>query len=93
MWFLLYTMATKTNKLDTVEELQKAIEENKNRVREIKRADSELRLQMAVKNMNSEDVKEQVEILRACYDYIAQHRNLYGKASKNKTPLPVTGAY
>lgn len=67
-----------TKKFETVEELQNEIEQNKNRVRELKRADSELRLQMAIKEIDG-DMKAQRELLRACYDYIAQHRALFKK--------------
>jgi hypothetical protein len=72
-------MVEKKKSLETVEELQKQITENAEKIRQMKRADSELNLQMAVQKINSEEEKDQREILRACYSYIAQHRALFPK--------------
>ena len=60
--------------LETVESLQKQVEENKSKIREIRKADSELNLQIAVGRMNEDTDDVKAEILRACYNYIANHR-------------------
>lgn len=65
--------------METVESLQEQIKENAEKIRSMKRADSELNLQMAVQKINSEKEADQREILRACYSYIAQHRLLLKK--------------
>lgn len=67
----------KRTSLETVPELEKQILENKQKVRELKRSDSELNLQIAVDKMNSDKEEDMKEILRACYNFIAQHRTMY----------------
>jgi len=63
--------------LESVEALQKEILDKQQKIRTMKRADSEVRLQLAVEKMSSEEINDQKEILDACYDYIAQHRALF----------------
>lgn len=78
-------MTTTKKSTESVETLEQEIEQKKNKVRQMKRADSEIRLVLAVKDMNNEDRKAQKEILDACYDYIAQHRALWRKGGFNQS--------
>jgi pyruvate-formate lyase-activating enzyme len=70
-------MVERKKNLESVDSLSKEKREIEERIRIMKRADSEVDLEMAVKKMNSEDMNDQREILDACYDYIAQHRALF----------------
>lgn len=67
----------KIKSLETISELEKQIEENRDKVRELKRAESCINLQIAVEKINSTEESDMREILRACYNFIAQHRALY----------------
>lgn len=71
-------MTTIKKNLETVETLQQQIQENAEKIRKMKRADSELNLQLVVGKMNTDEENPR-EILRACYSYIAQHRALFSK--------------
>ena len=71
-------MVEKKTKTETVETLQKQMEDNAQKIREMKRADSELNLQLVVGEMGTDEEKPR-EILTACYSYIAQHRILFKK--------------
>lgn len=65
-----------TRKGLSVSELQEQIQENQNKIRELKRSDSEVNIQMRQEQWTSEEPKEVKENLTACYAYIAQHRLL-----------------
>lgn len=65
---------------DQIDELKEQIADNAQKIRELKRQDSELNLKVAVNKVNSDEEKDVKEIMKACYDYIAQHRNMFPKS-------------
>lgn len=67
-------------KIETLEDLQNEVESRLEKIRQMKRSESEINLSMAVEKMNTaeENIKE---IMKACYDYIAQHRALIKKGN------------
>lgn len=71
-------MVTKKTNLENEDTLQQEIAEKQDKLRQMKRAGSELELQSAVADMNTTEENPK-RILKACYNYIAQHRALHKK--------------
>ena len=70
---------------DSVEELERQQNIISEQIRQKKRTDAEVNLQLAVSKKEYPDNLK--ETMQACYNFIATHRKM------PKTPLPVTGAY
>lgn len=70
---------------ESIEELEKQQRIIQEQLRQKKRTEAEINLQMAIRNKEYPDNLK--ETIQACYNFIATHRRI-----KN-SPLPVTGAY
>lgn len=74
-----------TKKIETLEDLNVLQEETKLKIKEMKRAEASVRLQLAVKNINSEKLEDMKELLRACYEYIGTHRHYLKNRIEHRT--------
>lgn len=70
---------------DTVESLQNDIASNQEKIRQLKRANSEFKLKDCYELVMSDKRADIKQVIDACYDYIAQHRALL------KTKQGITG--
>lgn len=61
---------------ETVEGLKKEIAQKQEKIRRMKRIDSEVNLQTIHDKITSDEIEDIREVVKACYDYIAQHRAL-----------------
>lgn len=68
-----------------VESLEKEVAVNQEKIRQLKRANSEYDLMEAVELIHSEKKSDQKKLLDACYNYIAQHRALFKKGGFNQS--------
>lgn len=75
----------KSKHLENEDTLQQEVDERIQKIRELKRAGAVLELISVVSDMNTERENPK-RIMKACYDYIAQHRAIYGK-KKNPNEL------
>lgn len=59
---------------ESIESLQEQMKENQQKIRELKKIDSEINLSMLKDKFTSDDPEEIKLVLTACYGYIANHR-------------------
>lgn len=61
---------------DSIDALKKEIAQKQEKIRRMKRTDSEINLQLVADKITSDNIDDIKEVMKACYDYIAQHRAL-----------------